>query len=166
MAQIPPLPLDQLLIKQIAIAGTPYPAREYLNLIGVSAVDNPAFTDGSGYQVGSTDVTITVTLSQQTVSGGGTVTANKNSVVWADASGGTVTINPPAVAIGGRWGVVDGKKGTSFSGSHWASIPNTSTNIEDPNNPGVYTTNPIVMNQPSQSASWEADPAGTFWKLR
>ena len=108
-------------------------------------------------------------LAQQSVSGAGTINANLNSRVWTDASGGTCTVNAPALTMNAQWGVCDwkssGSPGPTFTASHYASIPNPSSNIEDPNNPGVYTTNPIEMQQPSQSAVWECDPSRAYWKL-
>lgn len=104
-------------------------------------------------------------LTAQPVSGGGSATGANGTMTFVDASGGTCTVNPPSAAVGVRWGVCDGKKGGSFNASHGASIPNAGLNVEDPNNPGVYTTNTIVMQQPGQSATWMADPTGAFFKL-
>lgn len=104
-------------------------------------------------------------LSGEAVSGGGTASPTKGTMVYVDASGGTCTVNAPGLSANATWGVCDGKKGGSFSAAHGASIPNAGANIEDPNNPGVYTTNPIVMLQPGQSAIWMADPSNSFFKL-
>lgn len=104
-------------------------------------------------------------LSGQSVAAAGSIAAASGTMTFVDASGGTCTVNPPALGTNTYFGVCDGKKGGSFGPTEYASIPNASSLLEDPNNPGVYTTNPIVMNQPNQSAIWMANPAKTFFKL-
>jgi hypothetical protein len=123
-----------------------------------SLIIQPAFT-----------VTIVVpplnSLKQLAIGAAGTIAAVAFSRVWVDASGGTCTVSAPTLVAGVQWGVVDGKKGTSFTGAHYASITNAGGTIEDPGAPGVYTNNPVMVQAPSESVVWEGDPTGAFWKV-
>lgn len=65
---------------------------------------------------------------------------------------GTVTVTYPPVALGVQWGVKDYKALASLTS--YISIPNAGSIIEDPNNPGTYTTPTINLQIASFSASW------------
>lgn len=181
-----PVRVARLGLLQPAITGLPVSgANLYAKVNTSNATITTAASLGAGdYPLGAVDAAGNLNLEiqftplasantpwlvPQSVSGAGTVTAGASKMVFVDASGGTCTVNAPSVAANVYWGVCDGKAGSppsaTFNASHGASIPNASHIIEDPNNPGVYTTNPIVMLNPSQSAIWLADPSATFFKL-
>lgn len=118
-----PLPaaLDQLLNKLIAIAGTPLPARPYLNIItGATAVDNPGFTDPDGNIVGSTDLTISgggggggpTYLSTSTFSSHPAPARAAQNVLPINSSGGSFTQSFPtgssvgdSIEFDDTWGI-------------------------------------------------------------
>lgn len=73
---------------------------------------------------------------------------------------GTVTVTYPPVALGVQWGVKDYKALASLTA--YISIPNASNLLEDPNNPGVYTTATINLQIASFSASWISFDGATY----
>jgi hypothetical protein len=104
----------------------------------------------------------------QSVSGAGSVTALRGSRVFVDVTGGTCTVNAPAIPAGGgpagtQFGLCQAKA-AAFSATAYASVPNPSSNIEHPLLPGNYTTNPIPCNSPNMTATWQLDPTGQYWK--
>lgn len=90
----------------------------------------------------------------------GPVTADADAMVFVDLTGGTVPVTPPGLAAGVTWGVKDWKG--AASSTHTITIANASGVIEDPNNPGVYNTNPIVIETPSMSAVWWSPDGVTY----
>lgn len=105
-------------------------------------------------------------LGQQSISGGGSITAAANTIVYVDASGGTCTVTPPTLAPKVQFGVCDGKKGGSFTSSQGANVVNSGSNLEDPNaGTGAMASNPLTLRQPGQCVIWQGDPTGNFWKI-
>lgn len=150
-------------VRQFAIAGVALPPESIGNFVsGVSGVDNAAS--------GRTDLTVTAAgMTQQSVSGGGSVNAAVNQWVYADNTGGNSTVNFPAPLAGTQVGVADAMHGSppasTWTTGHETHIPNPSSNIEDPNNPGTFTTTTIVLSQPAQSVLWQGNPGNTLWKV-
>jgi hypothetical protein len=157
-----PTALDQLLMKPMAVNGTPVPTRQYLNLITASGnvVDNPAGVGG----VGSTDVTMSA--------GAGwpygpffTTTAPIVASTWADfnfTQQGTQTTAPTFVDIAGKPGIA-------------MKVPTGTTNwqgkeliLASPSNPWTYEIG-ITANlksfftaTPSSGATLRCSTTGTF----
>lgn len=107
-------------------------------------------------------------LQQQTVNAAGTVVALVGRMVYVDASGGTCNVTAPAPVAGKYFGITDWAQGTppapTFSNAHGADIANPGNNIEDPNYPGTFTTPTIHQRTPGETAIWQCDPSGTYWK--
>ncbi len=148
-------------VKTIAIAGTALPFESTLNFVaGATGVDSPS--------TGMTNITVSSTgfSSTQSVSGGGSITAKAGALVFVNASGGTCSVSAPAFGAAGAlvtWGLSDIDP-TTWNATHYASVPNPSSDIEDPTNPGVYTNNPIVFKTPDSVPTWVQDPTATYWK--
>jgi hypothetical protein len=65
-----------------------------------------------------------------------------------------------------EWGLADGTKGGSFTATEYVTIANPLHIIEDPGNQPVCTTDPILVQNPGETARWQLDPTRTFWKVK
>jgi hypothetical protein len=109
-----PTALDQILLKLIAINGTPVPNEPYLNLTGAVSTDNPTFVV-DGQVVGATNVAV---LGPAAVTGTGVWTSTAGAINAAASLGtadqllGTnhtaaaptwITVTPDATLSNGTW---------------------------------------------------------------
>ena len=107
------------------------------------------------------------------VSGGATYTLLPGQEAWCVNPGnGTLiwTLNLPAITAevpdNAEVGLVDGTMGGSFNEAGYAWVNNPNTNIEDPGDQPVCTNNPILVQNPGETARWQLDPTRTFWKVK
>lgn len=87
-------------------------------------------------------------------------TVNVGAMCWTDVTSGTKNITPPTLAAGVTWGVKDWK--ALADAGHAISIANAAHVIEDPNSPGTYTTDPILIETPSMVAIWQSPDGVTY----
>ena len=84
-------------------------------------------------------------------------------MTFVDLTGGIVVVDAPSLLQDGTWGVKDWKYRANPLGPY-ISISNPSSIIDDPNNPGTYTTNPIQITTMGQSVIWMC-PDGLTWTV-
>lgn len=148
-------------VKNIAIGGVLLPPETTLNFAsGASGVDNPAS--------GSTDVTVSgsggLYLTAPAV-GPSTTGIVSGTRYFANCAAGICAFNPPALTPGTpQTFSISDVEASTFGTRYYATLANASSNIEDPNSPGTYNTNPIKLQSPDQVATWVSDSSGTYWK--
>ena len=161
--------LDPLLagIKRLAVNGVllslRLPPSIVLNVVTAAGL-NVAYNVVTGqYDLTGNGAGGGLFLTQQVVTNGQTVAVG--SMAWIDTTAGSVTFNAPTFAAAVLFGACDAKKGGSWSVANSAQLANPNANIEDPGHPGVYTSNPILLQAGDDCVAWQVDPTNSFAKV-